>query len=365
MENPPELALEFDGPPELLPMGSEDEYSNDDEELTFDTSDIAFTTPPKTYRGKPCRTMLLSVDRRRVPTLKRRREVPNIGKQQQSRDGRVKAFTPKPFGQCCKRRCCKHLVDPEDHYLQLAREPLYDSSLTRAAMRHLLQTNAITLLINPEDGLAVCNKMACIAFSCSTSFLNPNTKRTRGTQGDSNHRRANSLFAVMAWFENEKELCDVMPDTGKYLLSYPKKVAVWERYMSDVDEMTRCSTCELGRSGHAGPCGCPHAQKVYVKVSESYFYEIWAKYHLNCQIRKHMRFSKCCFCVKMRSVRNNRTQSEHARQVAKDRLTGHYDWIARERAEEVQKVGTHTPIVSFRCVFFLLFVFISIYHSLL
>ena len=248
MENPPELALEFDGPPEL---DSDDEYSDDGEELTFDTSDIAFTTPPKTYRGKPCRTMLLSTDRR-VPIKKRRMEVPNNGKhKQQSRNDRVKAFTPEPFGQCCKRRCCKHFVDPEDQYLKLAREPLYDSSLTRPAMRHLLQTNAITLLINPQDGLAVCNKMACIAFSCSTSFLNPNTKRTRGTQGDSNHRRAKSLFAVMAWFENEKELCDVMPDTGKYLLSYPKKVAVWERYMSDVDEMTRYSSCELGRSGHA------------------------------------------------------------------------------------------------------------------
>ena len=52
MENPPELALEFDGPPELVPSDSDDdsddEYSDDGEELTFDTSDIAFTTPPKT-----------------------------------------------------------------------------------------------------------------------------------------------------------------------------------------------------------------------------------------------------------------------------------------------------------------------------
>ena len=317
---------------------------------TSDTSDFSLTSDSsdagRLYDGKPCRTMLLMAERRRVPTLKRRLEVPNVGKKKQARNGQVKAFTPKPYGNCCLRRCCKYFTDPDDPSLKLAREPLYDTAMTRPAMRDALQKNAVNLLVNPCDGKPVCNKMACLAYSCSTSFLNPNVKRCHGTQGDSNRRRAKMLFSVMSWFQNEKELSDVMPDTGVHLLSYPRKVAVYDRYIADVAEVTRCSTCPLGKSGAAAPCLCPHAQKVYLRVSESYFYEIWIRHFRNCQIRKHMRFSKCCFCVKWRSVRNNRKKSERDRIDAKARLHGHYDWIARERGEEISKVWrkAHTHI---------------------
>ena len=213
----------------------EDDSSCQPDSSNTDTSDMASTDSDslrheqavRTYRGKPCRTMLLQ-ERRRVSTLKRRREVANVGKKQQARDGNVKAFTPKPFAQCCKRRCALLFKDKDDPVVKLASSPLYDTSLSRAEMRDQLQRNAINVLTNTNDDKPVCNKMACIAYSCSTSFLNPNNKRTLGTQGDSNRRRAKTLFSIMSWFQNEQEFSDIMPDTGVYLLSYPTKVSVSE-----------------------------------------------------------------------------------------------------------------------------------------
>ena len=291
------------------------------------------------YRGTPTRTRLLQIDRLRVLKKRVRTEVPFVAKKKQARDGCVKAFVPRIYSQCCKRRCCKHFDDPKAEMLVLARKPLFDETLTRAAMRDALQRNAVDYLRNPDDGKPVCSKMACIAYSCSTSLLYPNHKRTRGDQGDSNRRRAKMMFSVMAWFEKEKELCDIMPDTGKFLLCYPRRHAVYERYINDCNEATACSACPLGRNPLArGPCGCPSAQKVYLKVSEPYFKTLWRKHFNNCQIRKHQRFSKCSFCVKWRGVRNNRKIDKVGRLEAKQFLCGHYDWVARERAAEIHKV---------------------------
>ncbi len=160
--------------------------------------------------------------------------------------------------------------------------------------------------------------MACIAYSCSTSFLTPNAKRCAGTQADSNKRRSKLIYSVMSWFEKEKELSDVMPDTGTYLFSYPKKITVFERYQLDVHEVTRCSTCELGRLNHPGPCGCPNAVPVYLPVSEQYFFACWKKHFVNCQIRKHTRFSKCTFCLKWRILRNKHSTIDSDRQAARE-----------------------------------------------
>jgi hypothetical protein len=76
----------------------------------------------------------------------------------------------------------------------------------------------------------VCINMACIAYSCTQSFLLPNTKRTKGrTQADANRARFRKMYSVMAWFDNEKELSDIMPDTGVHHFAYPRRHAVWER----------------------------------------------------------------------------------------------------------------------------------------
>ena len=307
----------------------------------FGTSDCTTSDPDeRLYRGTPTRTMLLRQDARRVFKKRLRVEVPNRKKVKQARNGKVKAFEPKPYAKCCNRRCCMYFTDRKDAQIELARRPLYDCHLSRAAMREALQRNAIDLLRNPVDGRAVCAKMALIAYSCSTSFLSPHTKRTQGSQADSNRRRAKVTFSVMAWFEKEKEYTDIMPDTGKFLLPYPRRHAVWQKYMEDHHEITACSTCPLGRDPKApGPCGCPAARKVYMDVAESYFMHLWRTTFVNCQIRKHMRFSKCVFCVEKRSIKNNRKNAAAVRLEAKDCLSGHYDWVRRERAAETFKVG--------------------------
>lgn len=317
-----------------------------------DTSDFhksdstSSASEERLYRGTPTRTMLLREDAQRVSKKRVRVEVPNRGKLKQARNGKVKAYEPKPFASCCNRRCCKYFTDSEDERVRLARLPLYDCDLSRTGMREALQKNAIDLLRHPMDSKPVCAKMVTIAYSCSTSFLNPSVKRTKGSQGDSNRRRAQATFSVMAWFGKEKEYTDVMPDTGKFLLPYPRRHTVWLRYMEDHHEITACSTCPLGLDPKAvGPCGCPSARQVYMKVSEPYFMYLWRTHFQDCQIRKHMRFSKCSFCVEKRSIKNNRQNAAVIRHDAKECLSGHYDWVRRERAAETTKVGKR--LVSF------------------
>lgn len=364
--------LDDDDPPGLDPGSSDDDDdeeafgqqssdSNDDSPSAevvpvsaTDTSDYPSTASDsnleveRRYRGTPTRTKLLQFERLRIPKKRVRTEVPYVAKKKQARDGLVKAFHPRIYSQCCVRRCCKYFDDPEAPLLVLARKPLFDETLTRADMRDRLQRNAVDLLKHPDDGKPVCSKMACIAYSCSTSLLYPNHKRTLGDQGDSNRRRAKAMFSVMAWFAKEKELCDIMPDTGKFLFCYPRRHAVYERYINDCNEATACSDCPLGRNPLArGPCGCPSAQQVYLKVSEPYFKTLWGKHFNNCQIRKHQRFSKCSFCVKWRGVRNNRKLDKAERLEAKQFLTGHYDWVARERAAEIHKVTNRCSLFFF------------------
>ena len=144
-------------PPSELDTGSSDddddeasahqstETSDDSAEVVpisaTDTSDYpsSATTSDsnleRLYRGTPTRTRLLQIDRLRVLKKRVRTEVPYVTKKKQARDGCVKAFVPRIYSQCCKRRCCKHFDDPKADMLVLARKPLFDETLTRAAMR--------------------------------------------------------------------------------------------------------------------------------------------------------------------------------------------------------------------------------------
>jgi hypothetical protein len=327
----------------------------------FSTSSSSSSSSERFYRGTPTRTQLIRADSHRVSKKRLRVEVPAKTKMKQASNGKVKAFVPRVFsGPCCKRGCSRHFQDAKNLQLIRARAPLYDTDISRPAMRELLLNNAIDLLRNPWDGAPVCGTMVNIAYTCSTSFLNPNFKRSKGTQGNANRRRAKLVYSVMAWFENEKELSDVMPDTGVYLFSYPRRHVVYERYVTDVAEITTCSSCAIGRDVRiTGPCGCPEAKPVYLRVSETYFMQLWAQHFLNCQIRKHMRFSQCSICVKWRSIKNSRKNSLVVRTESKEFLSGHYKWIKRERAAEIAKVRlvsvryathTHTHFLSF-CLF--------------
>ena len=333
----------------------------------FSTSSSSSPSSERFYRGTPTRTQLIRAESLRVSKKRLRVEVPAATRMKQASNGKVKAFVPSSAfsGPCCKRQCSRHFQDAKNLQLVQARAPLYDTDLSRPAMRELLLNNAVVHLRNPWDGDPVCGTMVNIAYTCSTSFLNPNFKRSKGTQGDSNRRRAKLVYSVMAWFENEKELSDVMPDTGVYLFSYPRRQYVYERYVNDVTEITTCSSCAIGRDVKiTGPCGCPEAKPVYLRVSETYFMQLWAQHFLNCQIRKHMRFSKCSFCVKWRSIKNSRKNSLAVRLQSKEFLSGHYKWIKRERAAEIAKVRllsvryathTHTHTHIHTLSFFLLF----------
>ena len=336
---------------------SEEDYDDLD---TSDTSEYPSSSScssstdyvnDKLYGGAATKTRLVRIDAERHLKKRLRTEVARTPNKRQASGGFVKAFVPDIYGQCCKRRCCKDFNDPKAPLLVQARKPLFDTTITRPDMREALLRNAVDLLRNYDDGRPVCNKMMCIAYSCSKSFLQPNTKRAKGTQGDANRRRSTILYSVMNWFKNEKELCDVMPDTGKYLLTYPSRIAVYERYTADCKDVTACTVCEHGRNPNArGNCGCPHAKTVYVLCTEPYFGVLWNRHYLNCQIRKHQRFSKCSFCVKWRTARNNRDKDQVLRVEAKRLLAGHYDWVHRERAEEISKV-TQRACVCVRVLF--------------
>ena len=163
----------------------DDLYPSDPDEYSSSDDDIASSAPPKTpspermYRGSPTRTMLLRAERKRVAKRSLRKEVPNTRNVKQARDGKVKAFSPKIHRRCCKRRCCKDFNDPNDPQLVLARKPLYDATLSRETMRMALKNNAVDLLRHKDDGEPVCSAMVNIAYSCSTSFLTPNDRRSK------------------------------------------------------------------------------------------------------------------------------------------------------------------------------------------
>jgi hypothetical protein len=122
------------------------------------------------------------------------------------------------------------------------------------------------------------------------------------------------------------------------------------RYISDCQLITACSSCEFSKVQLGRPCGCDEATSVYKEVSETYFREIWAKHHTNCQIRKHMRFSKCSFCVKWRCAKHDRRKTKAERYEAKDLLNGHYGWVTRERSEELRKVWLGLLWLFHRCL---------------
>jgi hypothetical protein len=174
------------------------------------------------YNGAPTRSVLLR-ESRRVPTNPKRTEGPNTPHQRQAANGTVKIFEPKTHKKCCQRFCAKEFKDATNTALVLARVPLYDTSMTRDEMRAALIDNSVKILLHPLDGKPVCTIMTCIAYSCSKTLLYPNTKRSKGTTGDSNRSRAKIMPSIMAWFENEKDLGCIMPDTGMTLLVYPNK----------------------------------------------------------------------------------------------------------------------------------------------
>jgi len=72
-------------------------------------------------------------------------------------------------------------------------------------------------------------------------------------------------------------------------------------------------------------------------VSLSYFRNIWRTRFKNIKLRKHIRFSKCSTCERLRQIRWSRQSSIKERQKCQIDLLKHYADIKAERAYAASK----------------------------
>ena len=268
-------------------------------------------TTPRLYTRRsgfstPASTHVISTRMRVSTSNPMRVEVPWTARKKQATNGQVKAFKPNTSFNCCKRRCAAYF-DTETAAVKKARQPLFDTSLSRELMRFTLLENADSLLKHPIDEGPVCKKNTALLYSCSPSLLFPNTKRYKGTKGDSNRARSTINLSLATWFRERMKYTDIMPDTGFYQLSEPCKKFVKEQYDEDVESIVLCN-CAM--AGNAEPCGCAGAIPIYSKCSDSYFNAIWDKEFPDVKIRKHCRFSKCAFCVLQRELRDTHSRNK-------------------------------------------------------
>ena len=69
--------------------------------------------------------------------------------------------------------------------------------------------------------------------------------RTR-TKAESNHNRAVVATSVSSWFESFKEVLDIMPDEGWYLVPHARRRYVYDQYMSEArasPNLRGCLSC--------------------------------------------------------------------------------------------------------------------------
>ena len=87
----------------------------------------------------------------------------------QGSGGKTYAWVPtsKP---CCKRKCFSCVTDPTDPSVVAARQPLFDTTLTRPELRSALTDNHLNLLLHP-DGQPVCVQMACRINGLATKII--------------------------------------------------------------------------------------------------------------------------------------------------------------------------------------------------
>jgi hypothetical protein len=129
----------------------------------------------------------------------------------QALNGRVFAFQPNEDLCCCKRRCHEFYNDASASAVQAARIPLFDATLSRDDLRGQLTANWKQRTL--PDGLPICLSMACRIFVCSRSKMYLN-KRARRDRAAANTGTSEKAVSVMAWFNDVKSLCDIMPDQG-------------------------------------------------------------------------------------------------------------------------------------------------------
>jgi hypothetical protein len=215
-------------------------------------------------------------------------------------------FQPDPLHKCCESWCCRDFEQQDDPRVVDARKPLYDAFMTPQQRKKALKANWNTVKVG---GHQVCSNMICRIYACTRSFIYPKDPRGKQTQSESNRNRNRKAIAVCAWFEGLKEFLDIMPDQGGYFqVNLPRKRLVYKHYLDD---------CKLSPS-------------VFFGCKSSYFYFLWRDHFPNIKIRKHCRFSKCCFCVNHRKIMAEGTREEAS--IAEEKLRRHIDWANfRER----------------------------------
>ena len=123
-------------------------------------------------------------------------------------------------------------------------------------------------------------------------------------------REATTTVSVLAWFKTLLLAADKMPDTSDFIIPAGTKRDVYTWYDQD-------------RIAH---------DTLYEKCSASFFNNIWSRILPNVKLRKYLRFTKCCYCVKWRGTRWSKQATTAQKAEAKEKLREHYSYIKCERA---------------------------------
>jgi hypothetical protein len=172
---------------------------------------------------------------------------------------------------------------------------------TREARRaEILRTQ---LLLGPP-GQRCCTKWLKNVFGVRSN------DKLYGRTSEARERKDEKRLAIIAWFQDLVQTADKMPDSNIYIIPAPSRKGVWKWYCGD---------------GEAYPT-------LFPPVTRAYFLMVWAEYFPTVKLRKYLRFTKCCTCVKWRTVRWSKTASAEEKAVAMTKLKEHYDYIKQERA---------------------------------
>jgi hypothetical protein len=207
-------------------------------------------------------------------------------------------FAHKP---CCVKRCCALWNGREEQIASIRR--LVSSKGSPKERREAIWDTRV--LLGPGNDVPCCHAWLKCVFGIRSNdkLYGRRAQRTKENQKD--HKR----ICVIAWFHDLLKAADKMPDSPNYIIPAPSKRGVWRWYLAD---------------GVLSP-------ELYPKVSLSYFIKVWSEYFPTVKLRKYLRFTKCCKCVKWRTIRWSKESTQAQKDEAMDELKAHYDYIKLER----------------------------------
>jgi hypothetical protein len=159
------------------------------------------------------------------------------------------------------------------------------------------------VLLGPGDGKKCCaNWLKCVYGVRSNAKLYGGTRMKK-------ERKDKKRISVISWFQELLQVADKMPDSPDSIIPAPSKKAVYNWYCSDVES----------------------SPKMYDQTSKTHFLKTWRDYFPGVKLRKYLRFTKCCTCVKWRQVRWSKQSTKEQKLEALDKLKTHYAYIKQER----------------------------------